>query len=121
MNNNENNNIRFEDLVGDNQQNQAPNNNPPIWEVNNNGGKKGTDTYSLVSMILGIASLVLCCCVNYVPFALGIAAIVLYAMAKKKGTANGMATARSCMRYNRRYIRSYQHSNFPCYHRGNAS
>ena len=93
MNNNENNNIRFEDLVGDNQQNQAPNNQPPIWEVNNNGGKKGTDTYSLVSMILGIASLVLCCCVNYVPLILGVAAIVLYAMAKKNGTANGMAVA----------------------------
>ena len=93
MNNNENNNIRFEDLVGDNQQNQAPNNNPPIWEVNNNGGKKGTDTYSLVSMILGILSLVLCCCVNYVPIILGVAAIVLYAMAKKNDTANGMAVA----------------------------
>lgn len=93
MNNNQNNDIKFEDLVGNNQSSQAPNNQPPIWEVNNNGGKKGTDTYSLVSMILGIASLVLCCCINYVPFALGIAAIVLYAMAKKKGTANGMATA----------------------------
>jgi hypothetical protein len=61
MNNNQNNDIKFEDLVGNNQSSQAPNNQPPIWEVNNNGGKKGTDTYSLVSMILGIASLVLCC------------------------------------------------------------
>ena len=91
MNNNENNDIRFEDLVGNNQ--QSSNSQPPVWEVNNNGGKKGTDTYSLLSMILGILSLVLCCCVNYVPLALGVAAIVLYAMAKKNGTANGMAVA----------------------------
>ena len=95
-----NNDIKFEDLVTNGTPNEPQPNQPPVWEVNNTQ-KKPVDTFSLVSMILGILSLVVCCCspVNiYVvgcilSMACGIGAIVLYVLAKKKGTANGMAVA----------------------------
>lgn len=55
--------------------------------------------YSIASMVLGIASIVCCCCVGYIPFVFiapllfGIAALVLRSVAKKKGAKDGMMTA----------------------------
>lgn len=51
-----------------------------------------TDTLAIVSLILGIASIVLGCCVPYLGIALGVGGIICSVMSKKK-QKTGMATA----------------------------
>lgn len=51
-----------------------------------------TDTLAIVSLILGIASIVMSCCVTYLAIGLGIGGIICSVMSKKK-QKSGMATA----------------------------
>lgn len=51
-----------------------------------------TDTLAIVSLILGIAAIVMGCCVTYLGIALGIGGIICSVMSKKK-QKSGMATA----------------------------
>lgn len=51
-----------------------------------------TDTLAIVSLILGIAAIVLGCCITYLGIALGIGGIVCSVMSKKK-QKSGLATA----------------------------
>ena len=51
-----------------------------------------TDTLAIVSLILGIAAIVLGCCITYLGIALGIGGIICSVMSKKK-QKSGMATA----------------------------
>ena len=108
---NKNNDIKFEDLTdnysyqqnnddqknNDNQQNNGY--TQPIWSVPNNSEpeKPSSTGFNIASLVLGILSLIMCCCASdflfFVPIILGILAIVFYALAKKKGGANGMAIA----------------------------
>ena len=85
--NNNNNDIRFEDLVG-------------IPKNNNNGNGNG-DSYGVFSMVFGILSLIVVCCAPmklYIAacsfsIALAITAIILNVVSKSKGSASGKATA----------------------------
>ncbi|MDE7223348.1 MAG: DUF4190 domain-containing protein [Acetatifactor sp.] len=51
-----------------------------------------TDTLAIVSLILGIAAIVLGCCVTYLGIALGVGGIICSVMSKKK-QKSGLATA----------------------------
>jgi len=53
---------------------------------------KKTDTLAIVSLILGIAAIVLGCCITYLGIALGVGGIVCSVMSKKK-QKSGLATA----------------------------
>lgn len=55
-------------------------------------GPQKTDTLAIVSLILGIAAIIMGCCVTYLGIALGIGGIVCAVMSKKK-QKSGMATA----------------------------
>ena len=55
-------------------------------------GPQKTDTLAIVSLILGIASIVLGCCVTYLGIALGVGGIICSVMSKKK-QKSGLATA----------------------------
>ena len=77
------NNIRFEDLTGQDNGSSAT---PPMAPKNN--------SFNITSMVLGIVSIVASCCINeYVGIVCGVLAIVFYVLTKRNGTANGMATA----------------------------
>lgn len=65
--------------------------NNPYQQVPPEQPKKN-DTLAIVSLILGIAAIVLGCCVTYLAIVLGIAGIVCAVMSKKK-QPSGMATA----------------------------
>ena len=52
----------------------------------------GSTTASIVSMILGIASIV-CCCTSIIPIGCGIAAIILAVRERNQGRGNNMTTA----------------------------
>lgn len=51
-----------------------------------------TDTLAIVSLILGIAAIVMSCCVTYLAIGLGIGGIICSVMSKKK-QKSGLATA----------------------------
>ncbi len=51
-----------------------------------------TDTLAIVSLILGIAAILLGCCVTYLGIALGVGGIVCSVLSKKK-QKSGLATA----------------------------
>ena len=80
------NNIRFEDLTD---QGNGANPMAPMPQKNN--------SFNIVSMVIGILSIVLCCCIPDVGLficpALGVIAIVLYVVSKRKGINNGMSLA----------------------------
>ena len=52
----------------------------------------GSTTASIVSLILGIASIV-CCCTSIIPIGCGIAAIILAVRERNQGRGNNMTTA----------------------------
>ena len=54
--------------------------------------KVGSSTASIISLILGIVSIV-CCCTNIIGIVCGIVAIVLACKEKKEGRGNNLATA----------------------------
>ena len=77
------NNISFENLVG---QGNGSNSTPPVAPKNN--------SFNIASLVLGILSIIAACCISeYAGIVFGALSIVFYVMAKKNGTANGMATA----------------------------
>lgn len=50
--------------------------------------------FAISSMVLGILSIIICCCIEYVSLILGILAIVFYAVDRKRnGKSSGMAIA----------------------------
>lgn len=51
-----------------------------------------TDTLAIVALILGIASILMSCCVTYLAIGLGIGGIICSVMSKKK-QKSGLATA----------------------------
>lgn len=51
-----------------------------------------TDTLAVVSLVLGIAAIVLSCCITYLGIALGVGGIICAVMSKKK-QKSGLATA----------------------------
>ncbi|MDR0949135.1 MAG: DUF4190 domain-containing protein [Lachnospiraceae bacterium] len=53
---------------------------------------QGSNVFAIVSLILGIASIVLCCCIQYGSAILGIAGIICSIMAKKRSRSS-LATA----------------------------
>lgn len=55
-------------------------------------GPQKTDTLAIVSLILGIASIVFGCCITYLGIALGVGGIICSVMSKKK-QKSGLATA----------------------------
>lgn len=57
-----------------------------------NYNKKPVNGFAIASMVIGILSLVLCCCSEYLGLILGILAIIFAVIAKKQGPS-GMATA----------------------------
>lgn len=61
-------------------------------DLNNDSNEPESKTYSVLSLIMGILSLVFCCCsiVGIIP---GIVGIILANKAKKNGETSGMATA----------------------------
>lgn len=61
-------------------------------DLNNDSNESESKTYSVLSLIMGILSLVFCCCsiVGIIP---GIVGIILANKAKKNGETSGMATA----------------------------
>ena len=58
----------------------------------NNGNDQKKDTLAVVSLVLGIVSLVLCCCSGIFSVPFGIGGIICAVLAKKNGKS-GMATA----------------------------
>ncbi len=54
---------------------------------------KKTDTLAIVSLILGIAAILMGCCITYLGIALGIGGIVCSVMSKNKAGKSGLATA----------------------------
>ncbi len=62
------------------------------YEQPNSQGPQKTDALAIVSLVLGIASILLGCCVTYLGIALGIGGIVCSVMSKKK-QKSGLATA----------------------------
>lgn len=54
--------------------------------------KKPVNGFAIASMVIGILSLVLCCCSEYIGLVLGILAIIFAVIAKKQ-SPSGMATA----------------------------
>lgn len=57
-----------------------------------NYDKKPVNGFAIAGMVIGILSLVLCCCSEYIGLVLGILAIIFSIIAKKQGPS-GMATA----------------------------
>jgi len=55
-------------------------------------GPQKNDTLAIVSLILGIAAILMGCCITYLGIALGIGGIICSVMSKKK-RKSGMATA----------------------------
>jgi len=120
MNENKNNDIKFEDLVdnytyqqngqnqsGDNGQNngnQGDNNgqgngftpppygNNPFWSQPQPQEPK-SNGYNIASLVLGILSIVCCCLYGVVSLICGILSIVFFVISKKNGNANGLAVA----------------------------
>lgn len=66
--------------------------NNPYQQPNPPEGPKKTDSLAIVSLVLGIASIVMSCCITYLGIALGIGGIICSVMSKKK-QKSGMATA----------------------------
>lgn len=66
-------------------------NNPYQQPVPPEGPKK-TDSLAIVSLILGIGSIIMSCCITYLGIGLGIGGIICAVMSKKK-QKNGMSTA----------------------------
>lgn len=54
---------------------------------------KKNDTLAIVSLILGIAAIVMGCCITYLGIALGIGGIVCSVMSKNKSGKSGLGTA----------------------------
>lgn len=63
---------------------------PNTYEANYD--KKPVNGFAIAGMVIGILSLVLCCCSEYIGLVLGILAIIFSIIAKKQGPS-GMATA----------------------------
>ena len=106
-NNNINNNDNYDDYVNDNNQDTYSNNdysntysntgtsyNKYDTYVPEENKKEGSKAFSIASMVLGILSIIMCCCIEYISIILGVLAIVFYAIDKKNnGKSNGMAVA----------------------------
>lgn len=106
VNENKNNDIKFEDLVDNytyqqngNQENkeaegsrEAPNSTqPPIWSNPQPEAPKNSG-FNVAALVLGILSIVCCyCTLGVLGIVLGGLAVVFYIISKKRGTANGMA------------------------------
>lgn len=65
---------------------------PPYQQPVSPEQPQKTDTLAIVSLILGIAAIVLGCCVTYLGIALGVGGIICSVMSKKK-QKSGLATA----------------------------
>ena len=63
----------------------------PMQSQNNGNGQK-KDTLAVVSLVLGIVSLVVCCCSGLFSTPFGIGGIICAVLSKKNGKS-GMATA----------------------------
>lgn len=110
-NNNSNNNDNYDDYVNNNNQDTYSNNdysnnysntysntgtnyNKYDTYVPEENKKEGSKAFAIASMVLGILSVIMCCCIEYISIILGVLAIVFYAIDKKNnGKSNGMAIA----------------------------
>ena len=54
--------------------------------------EKKSDALAVVSLVMGILSIILCCCYG-IGIVFGIAGIICGALAKKKGQSSGLSTA----------------------------
>ena len=97
MNENKNNDIKFEDLVDNytyqqnDNENKQNNEQKPVWS--DNPEEKKNNGYNIASLVLGILSIVCCCFYGILSIILGVLAIVFFVISKKQDTSNGMALA----------------------------
>ncbi|MBQ8565954.1 MAG: DUF4190 domain-containing protein [Clostridia bacterium] len=97
MNENKNNDIKFEDLVDNytyqqsEDQNKQNSEEKPIWSEKSQAPKE--NGYNIASLVLGILSIVCCCTYGVFSIIAGVLAIVFFVISKNKGTSNGMALA----------------------------
>lgn len=97
MNENKNNDIKFEDLVDNytyqpnEDQNKKSNEEKPMWSEKPATPKD--NGFNIASLVLGILSIVCCCTYGVFSIIAGVLAIVFFVISKNKGTSNGMALA----------------------------
>lgn len=89
------NDFNYDDIIkksSDDSNNDNP--IPRIEYVPEEQNKTPQKGYAIASLVLGIVSIVCCCCGTYVPMILSVLAIVFFFVDKKRnGVANGMAIA----------------------------
>lgn len=65
---------------------------PPVYNNNQSAPQNQSNALAIVSLVMGILSIVLCCCYG-IGIIFGIIGLVCAIIAKKKGQSAGMSTA----------------------------